>query len=436
MLIFLWTDLLVYLLLLLTLIAIYFAMRNKHTRARWFKVYRRPSRIIASMILMVFVVVGLLDSIHYVPKADTSNNIMSLLDKLLYPISTLAEKSYSAPFATHLFIPDMHKDDSGAISWIAAPLQYVSPVSIWNCIGQGLIDTIIIFSFCIALAWLVLRKYKNVRNINRTSMFTILITYAAILLVTCTCAHLMQHYHIFGTDKIGEDVFYSSLKSVRTGLIIGILATVLTLPFAVLFGAMAGYFRGWIDDLIQYLYTTLSSIPGVLLIAAAMLSLDAVIARHSNAFTYMAQRADARLLLLCAILGVTSWTTLCRILRGETLKLRDQEFILSARVIGLNNMQIIIKHIVPNLLHIILISLILDFSGLVLAEAVLSYVGVGVDASMFSWGNMINAARTEMGRDPVIWWSLTGAFVMMFMLVLAANIFADGVRDAFDPRTA
>ena len=134
-------------------------------------------------------------------------------------------------------------------------------------------------------------------------------------------------------------------------------------------------------------------------------------------------------------MGITSWTSLRRIMCGETLKLREQPFILYAKVIGLSNMQIIIKHIVPNLLHIILISTILDFSGLVLAEAVLSYVGVGVDASMFSWGNMINGARMEMGRDPIIWWSLAGAFVLMFILVLAANIFADGVREAFDPRS-
>ena len=240
--------------------------------------------------------------------------------------------------------------------------------------------------------------------------------------------------HVFGTDKVGIDVLYASIKSIRTGLIIGLLTTFISLPFAIFFGAIAGYYRGLVDDLIQYLYTTLSSVPGVLLITAAILTVDAVVQRHQAMFELMAQRTDMRLLILCSVLGLTSWTSLCRILRGETLKLREQEFVLASKVLGTSNLQIIYKHIVPNLFNIILISIVLDFSGLVLAEAVLSYVGVGVDPAMFSWGNMINSARLEMGREPVIWWSLTGAFVLMFTLVLAANIFADGVRDAFDPK--
>ena len=92
------------------------------------------------------------------------------------------------------------------------------------------------------------------------------------------------------------------------------------------------------------------------------------------------------------------------------------------------------RHILPNVLHIVLIIVVLDFSGLVLAEAVLSYVGVGVDPSTISWGNMINGARLELAREPIVWWSLVAAFVFMFTLVLSANLFADAVRDAFDPR--
>jgi peptide/nickel transport system permease protein len=96
--------------------------------------------------------------------------------------------------------------------------------------------------------------------------------------------------------------------------------------------------------------------------------------------------------------------------------------------------QIMARHIVPNVMHIVLITVVLDFSGLVLAEAVLSYVGVGVDPSMNSWGNMINGARLEMAREPPVWWSLAAAFTFMFGLVLPANLFSDAVRDAFDPR--
>jgi peptide/nickel transport system permease protein len=98
------------------------------------------------------------------------------------------------------------------------------------------------------------------------------------------------------------------------------------------------------------------------------------------------------------------------------------------------HMQIMGRHIAPNVMHIVLITIVLDFSGLVLAEAVLSYVGVGVDPSMNSWGNMINGARLEMAREPIVWWNLAAAFTFMFGLVLVANLFADAVRDAFDPR--
>jgi peptide/nickel transport system permease protein len=243
----------------------------------------------------------------------------------------------------------------------------------------------------------------------------------------------MGHYHILGTNQIGEDVLYQTLKSIRTGLIIGTLTTMVTLPFAILFGIVAGYYRGWADDVIQYVYTTLSAIPGVLLIAAAVLVMQMMMDRHTDWFETTVQRADIRLLILCLILGVTSWTTLCRLLRAEALKLSQMDYVQAAHALGVRHFTILIKHLLPNVMHIILITVALDFSGLVLAEAVLSYVGVGVDPTTYSWGMMINSARLELARLPVVWWCLTAAFVFMFVLVLAANIFSDAIRDMFDP---
>jgi peptide/nickel transport system permease protein len=146
------------------------------------------------------------------------------------------------------------------------------------------------------------------------------------------------------------------------------------------------------------------------------------------------QRADLRLLFLCIILGVTSWTGLCRLLRGESLKLREHDYVQAAVSLGVGQANIIARHILPNVLHIVMITVVLDFSALVLAEAVLSYINIGVDPTTNSWGNMINSARLELAREPIVWWSLAAAFVFMFTLVLAANLFADVVRDAFDPR--
>ena len=228
-------------------------------------------------------------------------------------------------------------------------------------------------------------------------------------------------WHLFGTDKVGQDVFYMTLKSVRTGLVVGGLTTLIAIPFAIFFGVLAGFFGGWIDDAVQFLYTTLSSIPWILLVVCFML----VFSEASN--------SDERLPLLCVVMGLTGWVGLCRVLRGETLKLREKEYVQAALALGVSRFRVLARHVVPNLMHLVLITVVLRFSDLILAEAVLSYIGVGVGHDTSSWGSMINQARGELGRDPVIWWNLAAAFVAMFALVLPANLFGDALRDALDP---
>src|SRR6185369_15107334 len=203
---------------------------------------------------------------------------------------------------------------------------------------------------------------------------------------------------------------------------------------AVVLGILAGYIKGWVDEIIQYLYTTLSSVPNVLLIAACVLMMQVFIDTHPDMFETGAERSDVRLFLLCMILGLTGWATLCRLLRAETMKLRELDYVQAATAFGVSHLRIMVRHIFPNVVHLIIITTVLDFSALILYEAVLSYVGVGVDPSMNSFGGMINLARSEMSRDPVVWWSFAAAFCFMVALVLAANLLADGVRDAFDPR--
>jgi peptide/nickel transport system permease protein len=243
-------------------------------------------------------------------------------------------------------------------------------------------------------------------------------------------------YHLLGTDLTGNDVLYQSLKSIRTAFVIGALATVATLPLAVVLGILAGYFRGWVDEAIQYLYTVLSSVPNVLLIAACVLIVQVFLDKNPELFETGAERSDLKLFLLCAVLGLTGWAGLCRLLRAETLKLRELDFVQAAQAFGVGDGRIMWRHIFPNVAHLMLIVTVLEFSALILYEAVLSYVGVGVDPSMNSFGGMINLARNEMSRDPLVWWSFASAFTFMLALVLAANLFADGVRDAFDPRAS
>jgi len=226
----------------------------------------------------------------------------------------------------------------------------------------------------------------------------------------------LQANHLLGTDGVGNDVLYRTLKGVRTAFLIGGLTTLIVIPVALLFGMLAGYFGKALDDVIQYVYTVLDSIPGILLLIAIMMVLGPGVPQ------------------LCVALGITSWVGLCRLVRGETLKQRDREYVVAARALGMSPARIMLRHVLPNLAPIVMISATLGFSRLVLSEAILSYLGVGVPEDEGSWGNMIEAARLELAREPVIWWNLTSASVALFVLVLALNVLGDALRDALDPR--
>ena len=165
-----------------------------------------------------------------------------------------------------------------------------------------------------------------------------------------------------------------------------------------------------------------------------MLLINVYIDQNAENFATGVERAEVRLFLLCVILGITGWATLCRLLRAETLKISELEYVQAAHAFGVSHWRVMRRHILPNVMHLVLIVAVLDFSALVLYEAVLSYVGVGVDPNSSSFGSMINLARSEMSRDPAVWWNLATAFTFMLALVLAANLFADAVREAFDPR--
>ncbi|MEM7540031.1 MAG: ABC transporter permease [Pseudomonadota bacterium] len=454
------TDFLLF--VLLGLIACYwrYAATRAHLSAPWGQVAERPMAMAAAVVLATFLIVALLDSMHFHPRvADSdagqarySSQIKSVLDVVLTPIKN-DEKTYSAPLAAHSFAKEtIEGPDGSAVRDYPRLVHGASHLKdldshrrdvIARTLG-GVLAGLLAWAALAAIAVALLAKraeldFKNLlrqimRGESSVPWRVILGAVAVIFALIGFVATVGPYYHILGTDKVGADVLYQGIKSVRTGLLIGTLTTLVMLPFAIVMGVAAGYFRGWVDDAIQYLYTTLSSIPGILLIAAAALMLEAYMNTHADDFANLAARADVRLLAICMILGVTTWTGLCRLLRGETLKLREIEYIQAASAFGIQHSVILARHIVPNIMHIIMISIVLDFSGLVLAEAVLTYVNIGVDPSMESWGNMINSARLELARDPAVWWSLVTAVTFMFTLVLAANIFADAVRDAFDPR--
>jgi peptide/nickel transport system permease protein len=441
----LWTDALLWLLFAAVLAGGWWARRQEHLRAGWGRVARQPAAMAAATLLTAFVAVALLDSLHYRPPlpaeagkpASHGVEVLSALDALLMPLKTRTEKTYSAPLATHLFAKETLDAEAGSAARDFPRLHHGGSHLGGDLgrHGEDLLERSLMGAGLGVVFWLVLAVSMGGWLRRRQMAWrSVLATLLGLCLVAGPVAALASGYHVFGTDKVGQDVLYLSLKSIRTGIVIGTLTTLIMLPAAILLGIVAGYLGGWIDDLIQYLYTTLNSIPGVLLIAAAVLMMQVIIDTHPDWFATAAERADARLLALCAILGITSWTGLCRLLRGETLKLREMDYVQAARAFGVPPLAIMRRHILPNLMHIVIIALVMDFSGLVLAEAVLSYVGIGVDPNTVSFGTMINAARLELAREPMVWWSLASAFVLMFVLVLAANLFADAIRDGFDPR--
>lgn len=427
-----WTDALVYLLVIGLILWLITFRKTNEWRLIQNCIFKKTRYLIVLMILAVYGLIGVLDTIHF-KNSHHPNGVKSVLDLILSPLGSRTEITYSAPFALYSYSSETFKTNDGQLKQIFPRLKYsgvhlkytdqdrridiLLRMTIGVFIGLGL--TVLFYCAAVFFNKVSFTAYSPVKK-------TFWLTLGCILIIISSIAMLMHEYHILGTDKVGRDVFYIAVKSIRTGLVIGTVTTLVMLPFALLFGMWSGYYRGWVDDIIQYIYTTLSSVPGILLIAAAVLSFQ----------IRVEENPDLRLVILCIILGVTSWTTLCRLLRGETLKLRESGFVESAIVLGTKNFKILWHHIMPNLMHIVIITVVLDFSSLVLAEAVLSYVGVGVDPTSYSWGNMINAARLEMARDPVVWWSLLGALFLMFTLVFSANVFSDALQEALNPREA
>lgn len=226
----------------------------------------------------------------------------------------------------------------------------------------------------------------------------------------------VRHRHLLGTDVHGEDVLYQTIKACNTALIIGGLTTLIAVPIAVLFGLFAGYLGGRTDDAVQYLYSTLASIPDILLLVGFM--------------TVFGQG----ILQLCVALGITTWVGLCRLVRGEVLKQRELDYVLAERALGAGVLRITLRHILPNIIPIVIIAATLRFSGLILAESILSWIGIGVKPGTYSWGLMIANSQNELMRIPPVWWNLTAAGAALFVVVLAFNIFGDALRDALDPR--
>lgn len=467
-LVFLWTDIFVWIVFAMTAWYGWGVMRNANARRTWRRVFAAPTPMAAAIVLAIFVAIALLDSLHFRPRIDASprtdpmrsaaaavysGETLSVLDLAFASLREAREKTYSMPLAFRGFSKDAVQAGGQTVRDFPR-LQYggrqlVDPEREWAGDIAGRIVTGSVLGLVAAMGVLLVvagsvaakrnegiaAASRHMRSSEATLPWKAVERTVLILgIVIGIVLSLAAGYHVFGTDLTGNDVFYRVVKSIRTAIVMGALTTAATLPFALVLGIVAGYLRGWADDLIQYFYTVLSSIPAVLLIAACVLLIQVFIDKNAQLFETGIERSDLKLLFLCLIVGLTEFATMCRLVRGETLKLRELDYVQASQAFGAGAGKIMARHIMPNVTHIVIITLVLEFSQIVLYEAVLSYVGVGVDPSMSSFGTMLNLARSEMARDPIVWWNLATAFVFMLGLVLALNLFADGVRDAFDPR--
>jgi peptide/nickel transport system permease protein len=219
-------------------------------------------------------------------------------------------------------------------------------------------------------------------------------------------------YHVLGTDDLGRDQFARLLHAGQVSLRVGFLAAMLALGIGVSLGIVTGYYGGIIDDFVNWVIATLTSIPSLflLLIVAAVL------------------QPSAETLII--VLGFLGWTGTTRLVRGETLSLREREYVVSARAVGASPLRIMFVHILPNLFSVIVVTLAIDIGGLILVEAGLSYLGLGIKPPIPSWGNMLSKAQEFFVLGPHLVF-MPG--VMIFLTVLCLYVIGDGVRDAFDP---
>lgn len=219
--------------------------------------------------------------------------------------------------------------------------------------------------------------------------------------------------HLMGTDALGRDVLQRLLQGCRIAFWVGIVTSMIAIPIAVILGCVAGYFGGRVDSIIVWLYSTFASIPTLLFILA------------------VAMIADKGLTGIFLGVGLTTWVGLCRLIRAETMKHREYDYVEAAKALGLSHGRIIFRHILPNVFHIVIVSFSLRFPAAIETEVILSFLGIGVQ-NQPSWGIMIDAARFRLWYG--VWWEMAFTTLAIFIVVLAFNLLGDAIRDALDPR--
>ena len=241
--------------------------------------------------------------------------------------------------------------------------------------------------------------------------------------------------HFFGTDYRGRDVFVRALAGTATAVKVGIIASAISAIIGVILGALAGYYGGKIDNFVVWIYSTFASMPTLLFILsfALLVSKGFLLPPLASAFNFIAAilNTEPSMLAIYIGIGITGWVSLCRVVRAETMKLRETAYVQAAKASGFRSTHIILGHIIPNLFHLVIIYFTMRFAYAIMTEVIVSYLGLGAQASP-SWGVMISDGQQRLWRG--IWWEVTAASVFMFLLVMSLHLLGDRLRDVLDPK--
>ena len=241
--------------------------------------------------------------------------------------------------------------------------------------------------------------------------------------------------HPFGTDYMGRDVLLRAVAGIVTAVKVGIMASVISAIIGISLGLIGGYFGGKTDDVVVWIYSTFASMPTMLFILAfALLTTRGFLFPPvASGFELVSAffNTDPEMMAVYLAIGITGWVSLCRAVRAETMQLRERAYIQAAKVLGVGNLKIIFRHILPNVFHLVIIYSTLRFAYAIMTEVIVSYLGLGIQTAP-SWGVMISDGQERLWRG--IWWEVSAATIFMFVLVLALNILGDALRDALDPK--
>jgi peptide/nickel transport system permease protein len=233
--------------------------------------------------------------------------------------------------------------------------------------------------------------------------------------------------HPFGTDMVGRDILARTIYGGQISILIGLLAVVVSILLGVLIGAVSGYYGGATDSILMRFTEAMFNIPSLFL----LIILAKVLGGQIPSFTVLGRSFSGSVVVIIAVIGITSWMYLARIVRANVLSLKEQEFVTAARCTGASNISIIFSHILPNTAAPIIVSATLLVASAILAEAYVSFLGVGVQPPTPTWGNMLDQAYHHLEREPWMWF-FPGMLILL--TVLGINFVGDGLRDALDPR--